>query len=79
MEGDTNYRELNNSDLTLASVQFQYLGIRNITNATDAFYQIKPWIALRGGFQHSDRKIRSAEIRRLRRLPEPSPVSRATS
>jgi hypothetical protein len=61
MEGDTNYRELNNSDLTLASVQFQYLGIRNITNATDAFYQIKPWIALRGGFQHSDRKIRSVE------------------
>ncbi|MGJ5819220.1 hypothetical protein [Paludibaculum fermentans] len=61
MEGDSSYVELENASLTTAYVNFDYLGIRNITNATDAQYQAKPWITIRGGYQYSNRQIRSVE------------------
>lgn len=61
MEGDSTYRELENSSLNLATVHFQYLGIRMFSNSTDGVLQWKPWLALRGGFHYSTRRIRSAE------------------
>ncbi|HEY3443820.1 MAG TPA: hypothetical protein VGK29_23895 [Paludibaculum sp.] len=61
MEGRSTYTEINNSTLDLTTVNFRYLGIRNISNVTDAHFQIRPWLALRGGYQFSDREIKSVE------------------
>jgi len=61
MEGNSVYTELNNSSLTLTTINFRYLRISNITNVTSALYQIKPWIAVRGGYQYANRQIRSQE------------------
>lgn len=61
MEGDSTYRELENASLNLTTINFQYLGIRMFSNSTDGVFQWKPWLALRGGYQYSTRKIRSVE------------------
>lgn len=61
MEGRSSYTEINNGSLDLSRVNFQYLGIRNVSNVTDAHFQIRPWIAVRGGFQFSEREIKSVE------------------
>lgn len=61
MVGNSQYRELFNSDLSQNVVNFQYLGIQNITNVTDANWRIRPWAALYGSYQYADRRIRSTE------------------
>ncbi len=61
MEGRSSYTEINNGTLDLSRADFQYLGIRNLSNVTDAHLQIRPWIAVRGGFQFSEREIKSVE------------------
>lgn len=69
MEGNSTYLELENASLTTTYVNFDYLGIRNITNATDAQFQAKPWITFRGGYQYSNRQIRSVEQVTLENVP----------
>lgn len=61
MEGDSTYTEVQNADLAFASIQFQSLGIRNVTNATDANYRAAKWLQLRAGYQFAERAIRSTE------------------
>lgn len=61
MVGDSSYVELENATLSTAHVNFDYLGIRNLTNATDTQLEVKPWLALRGGYQYSNRQIRSVQ------------------
>jgi hypothetical protein len=61
MEGDSEYREIENGDLTGRSVRFQFLGIRNVTNLTDASVRFSKRLTLRGGYQFANRRIRSVE------------------
>jgi hypothetical protein len=61
MEGDARYRELENAELVDRNVRFQYLGIRNITNLTDANLRLHKRLTLRGGYQFAERRIRSIE------------------
>jgi hypothetical protein len=61
MEGDARYRELDNATLTEQRFDFQYLGIRNLSNATAANWRALPWLALRGGYQVSERRVRSVQ------------------
>lgn len=61
MEGDSTYTEMDNGTLEFSSVNFRYLGIRGVTNVSDAGLQVRPWLALRGGVQISDRLVRSVE------------------
>lgn len=61
MEGRSSYTEINNSSLDLTTLNFQYLGIRTVSNVTDLNLQIRPWIAVRGGYQFSNRDIKSVE------------------
>ncbi len=61
MEGRSTYTEINNGSLDLTTVNFQYLGIRSLSNVTDAHLQIRPWVAVRGGYQYSEREIKSVE------------------
>ncbi|MBI5283214.1 MAG: hypothetical protein HY858_16135 [Candidatus Solibacter usitatus] len=62
MEGDARYREIDNGDLQVAQVDFRYLGIRTLANSSDALFQLRPWIAFHGGYQYSNRLIRSTEL-----------------
>lgn len=61
MVGNAQYRELFNANLSQNVVNFQYLGIQNITNVTDANWRIRPWVALYGSYQYADRQIKSTE------------------
>lgn len=65
MEGEASYRELNNATLGLQLADFQLLGIRLITNLTDATYRAAKWLGLYGGFHFSNRRIRSVEVQDL--------------
>jgi hypothetical protein len=61
MEGDARYSELENAQGTLTSLNFESLGIRNVTNVTDAQFRITEGISLRGGYQFAERRIQSVE------------------
>ncbi len=61
MEGDSVYREVNNATAFDELLYFRLLGIRAITNQTEASFRATRWIALYGGYQYSTRRIRSRE------------------
>lgn len=61
MNGDGAYSELDNSTLSLATQEFSYLGIQTITNSTDISVRPARAIGLFGGYQFSERRIRSVE------------------
>ncbi|MCX6622329.1 MAG: hypothetical protein NTY38_14920 [Acidobacteria bacterium] len=61
MEGNSAYREINNTNLTANTLYFQYLGIRTIVNTTDANFRAWSWLSLYGGYHFSARRIRSVE------------------
>lgn len=61
MDGDGNYRELDNTSFSFSLLQFQFLGIRTISNTTDANYRFSDRIGIFGGYQFSTRRIRSIE------------------
>ncbi len=61
MEGNSIYSEVNNGSALPETINFNYLGIRNITNATSANWQIKSWFTVRGGYQYANRFIRSQQ------------------
>ena len=61
MEGDGNYLQLNNSTLQSEVVNFQFLGIRTITNTTEANFRAAKWLALVGGYHYASRRVDSRE------------------
>jgi len=61
MDGNANYLELSAGQLNFEQFGFNYLGIRTISNATDATLQAAPWISLVAGYQFTNRRIRSVE------------------
>lgn len=61
MEGDGTVRVLTNATLNSAEANFQFLGIRAVTNSTIADLAVRKWISLQGGYQFSDRRVRSVE------------------
>ena len=58
-EGDSEFLQLNNGTGQFVTQDFQYLGIRTITNQTDLNYQMRKWIAFFAGYNYSDRSINS--------------------
>ncbi len=61
MEGNSTYVEISNSLLAFYRVDFQFLGVRNFTNATEASYQLAKRVQVHGGYQYSQRLFRSVE------------------
>lgn len=61
MDGNANYRELDTGEVALEQFSFRYLGIRTVSNATDAALQATRWMSLVAGYQITDRRIRSVE------------------
>jgi hypothetical protein len=62
MNGQGRYSELNNGDAGLSLVSFQDLGIRTLSNTSDAAWQPKKWVGFFGNYQYAERRIRSTEI-----------------
>lgn len=62
IDGWASYREVENNFPTFAGVDFNYLGIRNVTNTADVGWQIKPWLSVHGGYHFADREVRSREV-----------------
>ena len=57
--GNNAYTQFDNATLSAQTLNFQFLGIRLITNATDVRYRFSRWIDAFAGFRYSDRLIRS--------------------
>ena len=55
--GDSTYTEFNNLTGNSATVNFRYLGVRTIANATDLNYRLTSWIGFYAGYHYSDRLI----------------------
>ncbi len=61
MVGNSTFEQFNNATLGIDFVNFQYLGIRYISNETDVNYQPTTVFGFYGGYQYTDRLIRSRE------------------
>jgi hypothetical protein len=61
MEGQATYREFNNSTLAFTNFNFNFLGIRAFTSTTDVNYRVAKRLGLFGGYQFTERTIRSTE------------------
>jgi hypothetical protein len=61
MNGNNFYQQFDNKTFSFASLNFQFLGIRLITNATDARFRFTKKFDIFAGFRYSDREIRSIE------------------
>jgi hypothetical protein len=70
MEGDANYSELDNSTLSLALTHFNQLGIRTITNSTDANLALTERVGLLAGYQFSARRVRTVRQPEFNGIPE---------
>ncbi len=62
MEGDNSIRQITNGSLDSTIANFQFLGIRAITNSTLIDVALRKWISVQGGYQFSDRRVRSTEF-----------------
>lgn len=62
MEGDGKYSEINNGSAGLAFAHFQYLGIRNISNTSEASWQPVKQAGIFGSYHFAERRIRSNEL-----------------
>jgi len=55
--GESNFTEFDNGTGQSASVNFEYMGVRTVANATDINYRVAPWIGFFAGYHYSDRLI----------------------
>ncbi len=61
IDGNSYFEDFNNRNLSSNMVSFQFLGIRLITNSTEADFHVSGRISVYGGFHYSNRLIRSIE------------------
>jgi hypothetical protein len=61
MTGNNYYEQLDNETSTVQTLNFQFLGVRLITNSTDLRFRFSKKLNLFVGFRYSDRQIRSTE------------------
>ena len=59
--GDNSYEQFNNATLAVQTLNFQFLGVRLITNATDLRYRFSRRFDVSAGFRYADREVRSIE------------------
>jgi hypothetical protein len=59
--GDSTYTEFDNGTGFGTSLNFRYLGVRTIANATDLNYRLTKWFGFYAGYHYSDRLITTIE------------------
>jgi hypothetical protein len=58
MDGEATFREFNNATGGDAFIDFRYLGIRLVTNQTDAHFRLSQWASVYSGYHFSTRRVR---------------------
>lgn len=61
MDGDGIFREFNNATGGDATINFRYLGIRLVTNQTDAHFRLSKWASVYSGYHFATRRVRYVE------------------
>jgi hypothetical protein len=61
IDGNSFYTEYDMSTNTLTLLQFDFLGVRTVSNSTDLHYNLMKWFGVYGGYTFSDRQIRLEE------------------
>jgi hypothetical protein len=61
INGPSSYTEIDNGSSSGETIYFRYLGIRTVTNSTDANYRVKDWIGFYAGYRYTDRLVRTIE------------------
>jgi hypothetical protein len=61
IDGNSVYEQFNLSTLTATVLNFQFLGVRMITNSTDLRFRATKKLDFFGGYRYSDREIRSIQ------------------
>jgi hypothetical protein len=61
MDGNNSFTQFSDATFAFSTVNFQFLGVRLFTNATDVRYRFSKKFDLFGGFRYADRLIRSIE------------------
>ncbi len=61
VNGNNYYEEIDLGNLTSSVVNFQFLGIRLISNSTEAHIRVNPKLDVFAGFRYADRAIRSIQ------------------
>jgi hypothetical protein len=59
--GPSSYTEINNGSNSGQTIIFRYLGIRTVTNSTDANYRVRDWIGFYAGYRYTDRLVRTIQ------------------
>ena len=62
IDGNSVYSEVNTGTNLGTSLDFQYLGIRTVANATDLNYRISKWLGVYTGYHYSDRLIQELDF-----------------
>ncbi|MEI9970557.1 MAG: hypothetical protein WDO73_00080 [Ignavibacteriota bacterium] len=61
IDGNSSYQEFDLSTLSSNFVEFNFLGVRTVSNTTDFRYNFNKWIGAYAGYTFSDRQIRLEE------------------
>jgi hypothetical protein len=61
ISGPSSYTEILNGSDTGQTINFRYLGVRLVTNATDANFRVTDWIAFYAGYHYTYRLVRTVE------------------
>ena len=61
MVGNNEFTQFNDATFAFSTINFQFLGIRLLTNSTDVRYRFTKKFDVSGGFRYVDRLIRSIE------------------
>ncbi|HEY1239137.1 MAG TPA: hypothetical protein VGF16_01220 [Bryobacteraceae bacterium] len=59
--GDSTYTEFDNATGLGTTLNFRYLGVRTVANATDLNYRLTNWLGVYAGYHYSDRLITDIE------------------
>jgi hypothetical protein len=72
IDGDSDYVEYDYGTNTLTLLQFNFLGVRTVSNTTDLHYRVKKWFGVYTGYAFSNRQIRVEEAFTLPGVPNGS-------
>jgi hypothetical protein len=61
IDGNSTFAQLDNATQSVNYLTFEFLGIRTVANETEANFQASRWLGFYGGYQYSNRQIRSIE------------------
>jgi hypothetical protein len=61
IDGPSSYTDIVNGSNSGLTIYFRYLGIRTVTNSTDANYRVRDWIGFYAGYRYTDRLVRTIE------------------